>query len=96
MEAETPKDTAKRTTQNSEDGPGLGSATLLSVPPSSNHSSVLGGQGQPDHPEVPSAECGPVNVPRETKSCDGRSWSGVKRFPVAKLQTQKIQEEESW
>ena len=31
MEAETPEDTANRTTQNSEDGPGPGSATLLTA-----------------------------------------------------------------
>ena len=65
MEAETPEDTANRTTQNGEDGPGPGSATLLSAPPSSNHSSVLGGQVQLDHAEVPCAKRCPVNVPRE-------------------------------
>ena len=67
MDAETPEDTAKRTAQNNEDGPGPGSATLLSAPPSSNHSSVLGGQVQIDHAEVPFAKRCPVNVPKYTK-----------------------------
>ena len=53
MEAETPDDTAINTTQHSEDGPGLESGTLLSVLPSSNQSSVLGGQVRPNHAELP-------------------------------------------
>ena len=81
IEAEAPEDTAKRTAQNSEGGNGPGSATLLSGPPTSNHSRVLGGQGQPNHAEVPSAECGPVNVPKETKSGEVWSWSAVKWIP---------------
>ena len=78
---ETPEDTAKRTARNSEGGTGPGSATLLSGPPTSNHSRVLGGQGQPNHAEVPCAECGPVNVSNETKSGEVWSWSAVKWIP---------------
>ena len=43
MVAETPEDTANRTTRNSEGGNGQGSAALLSEPPISNHSRALGG-----------------------------------------------------
>merc|ERR1712055_1110137 len=65
-----------------------GSATLLSEPPISNHSRVLGVLGQPKHAEVPSAECGAVNVPRyrvpDIKTSDKSevwSWGAVKRTP---------------
>ena len=82
------QNTAKSTARNSEGGTGLGSAALLSGSPTSNHSRVLGGQGQPNHAEVPSAECGPVNVPRyrvpDIKTSDKSevwSWGAVKRTP---------------
>ena len=90
MVAETPEDTANRTARNSEGGTGSGSAALLSGSPTSNHSRVLGGQGQPDHAEVPSAECGPVNIPKKTKSTLDKSggvwsWDAVKRIPSLSL-----------
>ena len=64
--AETPEDTANRTTLNSEGGNGQGSAALLSEPPISNHSRALGGAAKlrrAAHAEVPSAKLDPVNIP---------------------------------
>merc|ERR1711888_384543 len=87
MVAETPEDTANRTTRNSEGGNGQGSATLLSEPPISNHSRVPGGGAKlrrAAHAEVPSAKFDPVNVPKKTTCTLDKSdgvWSrgAVKR-----------------